>query len=86
MFRQAEQKASAQIAIVTLKTTAGQDIFNYSVQLYQKWGIWQKGKDRGVLILLATGDRKYYTTVGYGLEPILPDGKVGSFGREAVPT
>jgi uncharacterized protein len=38
-----------------------------------------------VLILLATQDRKYWTTVGYGLEPILPDGKVGGFGREAVP-
>jgi uncharacterized protein len=37
------------------------------------------------LILLAVQDRKYWTTVGYGLEPILPDGKVGGFGREAVP-
>jgi len=38
-----------------------------------------------VLILLATDDHKYWTTVGYGLESILPDGKVGGFGREAVP-
>jgi uncharacterized protein len=37
------------------------------------------------LILFAVKDRKYWTTVGYGLEPILPDGKVGGFGREAVP-
>ena len=44
-----------------------------------------QGKDRGVLILLATEDHKYWTTVGYGLEGILPDGKVGGFGREAVP-
>jgi len=35
--------------------------------------------------LLAVQDRRYWTTVGYGLEPILPDGKVGGFGREAVP-
>ena len=58
---------------------------SYAVALYQKWGIGAKGKDRGVLILLATQDHKYWTTVGYGLEPILPDGKVGGFGREAVP-
>ena len=45
----------------------------------------RKGKDRGVLILLAVQDRKYQIRVGYGLEPILPDGKVGGFGREAVP-
>src|SRR3979411_266919 len=47
------------------------------------WGA--KGGDGGVLMLLVTQDRKYWTTVGYGLEPILPDGKVGGFGREAVP-
>ena len=38
-----------------------------------------------MLILLATDDHKYWTTVGYGLESILPDGKVGGFGREMVP-
>jgi uncharacterized protein len=85
MCRQIEQKAQAQIAVVTVRSTDGEDIFNYSVDLYQKWGIGKKGKDRGVLILLAAQDRKYWTTVGYGLEPILPDGKVGGFGREAVP-
>ena len=84
MCRQIDVKAQAQIAIVTVKSTDGEDIFQYSVDLYQKWGIGQKGKDRGVLVLLAVQDRKYYITVGYGLEPILPDGKVGGFGREAV--
>jgi len=85
MCRQADQKADAQIAVVTIKSTDGEDIFKYSVDLYQKWGIGRKGKDRGVLVLLAVQDRKYHITVGYGLEPILPDGKVGGFGREAVP-
>ena len=85
LCRQVDQKAHAQIAVVTVKSTDGQDIVSYAVALYQKWGIGAKGKDRGVLILLATQDRKYWTTVGYGLEPILPDGKVGGFGREAVP-
>src|SRR4029077_12769046 len=82
---QVEQKAHAQIAVVTVKSLDGQDVVSYAVALYQKWGIGAKGKDRGVLILMATQDRKYWTTVGYGLEPILPDGKVGGFGREAVP-
>jgi uncharacterized protein len=65
---QVEQKAHAQIAVVTVKSLDG-----------------AKGKDRGVLILLATEDRNGFITTGYGLEPILPDGKVGGFGREAVP-
>jgi uncharacterized protein len=85
LCRQVDQKAQAQIAVVTVKSLDGQDAVSYAVALYQKWGIGAKGKDRGVLILLATEDRKYWITVGYGLEAILPDGKVGGFGREAVP-
>jgi uncharacterized protein len=83
--RQIDEKAHAQIAVVTIKSLDGSDIVSYSVALYQKWGIGTKGKDRGVLILLAVEDRRYWTTVGYALEPILPDGKVGGFGREAAP-
>jgi uncharacterized protein len=82
---QVDQKAHAQIAVVTVKSLDGQDAVSYAVALYQKWGIGAKGKDRGVLILVATQDHKYWTTVGYGLEGILPDGKVGGFGREMVP-
>jgi uncharacterized protein len=85
LCRQVDQKAHAQIAVVTIKSTDGQDIVSYSVALYQAWGIGPKSSDRGVLILLAVHDRKYRTAVGYGLEPILPDGKVGGFGREAAP-
>ena len=78
-------KAKAQIAVVTVKTLDGQEAFDYGVKLYKAWGIGKKGNDRGVLILLATQDHKYYTNVGYGLESILPDGKVGGFGRDMVP-
>jgi uncharacterized protein len=85
LCQQVDHKAQAQIAVVTVKSVDGQDVVSYAVALYQKWGIGAKGKDRGVLILLATQDRKDWTTVGYGLEPILPDGKVGGFGREMVP-
>jgi uncharacterized protein len=85
LCREVEQKTQAQIAVVTVKSLDGQDVVSYAVALYQQWGIGSKGKDRGVLILLATGDHKYWTTVGYGLEPILPDGKVGGFGRDMVP-
>ncbi|HWH60611.1 MAG TPA: TPM domain-containing protein [Terriglobales bacterium] len=83
--RQVEEKAHAQIAVATVNSTDGKDVFDYSVELYQAWGVGSKSTNRGVLILYAIQDRKYYTTVGYGLEPILPDGKVGGFGRDAVP-
>ena len=85
LCQQIDEKAQAQIAVVTVKSLDGSDIESYAVDLYKKWGIGNKKTDHGVLILLATDDRKYRVEVGYGLEPILPDGKVGGFGREAVP-
>jgi uncharacterized protein len=83
--RQIDQKAHAQIAVVTINSLDGRDIEGYAVDLFQKWGIGNKSTNRGVLILVAVQDHRYRTEVGYGLEPILPDGKVGGFGREAVP-
>ena len=80
-----DQKAHAQIAVVTVKSLDGQPVEDYAIAVATKWGVGPKQLDRGILILLAVDDRKYWTTVGYGLEPILPDGKVGGFGREAVP-
>jgi uncharacterized protein len=83
--QQIDQKAHAQIAVVTIQSLDGSDIESYAADLYKKWGIGNKSTNHGVLILIATQDHKYRIEVGYGLEPILPDGKVGGFGREAVP-
>lgn len=83
--QQLDQKAHAQVAVVTVNSLDGSDIESYAVALYKQWGIGSKATDHGVLILLAVQDRKYRIEVGYGLEPILTDGKVGGFGREAVP-
>ncbi len=83
--QQIDQKAHAQIAVVTVNSLDGSDVESYAVDLFKKWGIGSKATNHGVLILLAVKDHKYRTEVGYGLEPILPDGKVGGFGREAVP-
>ena len=80
-----DQKAKAQIAVVTIRTLEGDPAEDFANHLFQKWGVGYKGTDRGVMVLLATDDHKYWTEVGYGLEPILPDGKVGEFGRNMVP-
>ena len=80
-----DQKTKAQIAVVTVSSLEGEPVEQYSIDLAMQWGIGPKQQSRGVLILLAPNDRKYRIEVGYGLEPILPDGKVGGFGREAVP-
>jgi uncharacterized protein len=80
-----DQKANAQISVVTVSSLAGMQVEQFTHDLFTEWGVGPKHKDRGVLILIAPNDHKYWTEVGYGLEPILPDGKVGGFGREAVP-
>src|SRR6266851_4314918 len=79
------QKTKAQIAVVTVSSLEGEPVEQYSIDLATQWGVGPKQSARGVLILVAPNDRKYRVEVGYGLEPILPDGKVGGFGREAVP-
>src|SRR5947209_6057383 len=83
--RQIDEKAHAQIAVVTIHTLDGADVESYAVDLFHQWGIGSKSTNRGVLILYAIDDHRARVEVGYGLEPILPDGKVGGFQREAIP-
>jgi uncharacterized protein len=83
--QQLDQKAHAQIAVVTVNSLDGADIESYAVALFKQWGIGAKASNHGVLILYAIRDRRARIEVGYGLEPILPDGKTGDFQREAVP-
>jgi len=77
--------ANSQIAIVTVQTMNGDDAADYANQLEDKWKMGKKGSDKGVLVLLATGDHKYRIDVGYGLEGILNDAKLGDFGRGMIP-
>ncbi len=83
--KQIEVKAHAQIAVVTIHSLDGSDIESYAVDLFHQWGVGSKSKDTGVLILYAIDDHRARIEVGYGLEPILTDGKVTSFQREAIP-
>jgi uncharacterized protein len=78
-------KANAQIQVVTIRTLDGDDIDDFTSRLEEKWHIGKKGQDRGVLMLFAIQDRKRRIEVGYGLEGILPDAKVGDIGRSMVP-
>jgi uncharacterized protein len=80
-----QQKTQAQMAVVIVKTLDGRSEEDYAVDLATRMGIGPKTSSRGLLILVAASDHKYWTSTGYGLEPILPDGKVGGFGREALP-
>ena len=75
--RELKQKTGAEIAVVTVPELQGLTVEQYASQLYQKWGIGSAANDDGVLLLVAVQERKVRIETGYGLEPILPDGKTG---------
>ncbi len=77
--------ANSQIAVVTIHNLNGDDAADYANQLEDKWKMGRKGSDKGALVLLAVDDHKYRIDVGYGLEGILNDAKVGDIGRAMVP-
>ena len=82
---QVDRQAHAQIAVVTVGDIGDDTIQNYAVQLEDAWKVGPKGSDRGLIVLLAVKDHKRWIETGYGLEGILPDGKVGEIGRAMVP-
>ncbi|HET6388972.1 TPM domain-containing protein [Hyphomicrobium sp.] len=68
-----EQTSTDQLAVVTVKSLQGYPIEDYGVGLGRKWGIGQKGKDNGVLLIVAPNDRKVRIEVGRRLEPFMTD-------------
>lgn len=75
---------SNEIAIVTISSIGQYDIADYSVRLFNKWGIGGKKHDNGLLVLVAKEQRKIWITTGYGLEGVLPDGLIGQIIRSEI--
>jgi uncharacterized protein len=83
---QVDRQAHAQIAVVTIKTLDGdQSIDEFATALEDKWKIGPKNSDRGVLVLFSMAPKRWRIEVGYGLEGILNDAKVGDIGRTMAP-
>ncbi|MFL9625201.1 TPM domain-containing protein [Aeromonas jandaei] len=68
-----EKRSGIQLVVVSVDSLQGETIEEYGYQLGRHWGIGQKGKDNGVLLLIAQDERKVRIEVGYGLEGDLPD-------------
>ncbi len=64
ILQELEQKTGAQYIILTVKTTEGVPIQQFSIELTDKWKLGQKGKDNGMLFVLAAADRKYWFNTG----------------------
>ena len=80
-----DRQHQIQFAVVTVDTTNGREIFDYSLAVARGWGIGSKDVQKSSLLLLvAIKDRKYYTQVSRHLEGDLPDGLVGQIQRERL--
>jgi uncharacterized protein len=73
MMVRINDSTTVQIAVVVVPTVGQYDIADYAQQLAMKWGIGQRDKNNGVLLVLAMDDRKSRIQVGYGLEGVLSD-------------
>ena len=70
---QLEQKTGDQVVVATLKSLQGQDIATYGYRLGRAWGIGQKGKNNGAILMVVPSEHKVRIEVGYGLEGELTD-------------
>jgi len=84
ILQELEQKTGVQYIILTVQTTEGVPIEQFSIELAEKWKLGQKGKDNGVLFTLAVKDRRYRFEVGYGLEGFITDQYCGRVGRDML--
>ena len=71
--KELEDKTGAQAVTVIIDSTNGRPIENYALNLFRTWGIGQKDKDNGLLVLIAINDRNWRVEVGRGLEGAIPD-------------
>lgn len=68
-----EMKTTNQVVVLTIPTLEGENIEDYAYRVFNDWGLGQKGKDNGILLIVASNDRSMRIEVGYGLEPVLTD-------------
>ncbi|MBL7150505.1 TPM domain-containing protein [Candidatus Microgenomates bacterium] len=79
-----EKETTVEIAIVTIESLADYTVEEYAVRLFEQWKIGKKEKDNSLLLLSAKEERKVRIEVGYGLEPVITDGRAGRIIREKI--
>ena len=80
-----EKATGVQIALVLLPSLQGEPVEDVANLLFRRWGVGQKQKNEGLLLLISVGDRRTRLEVGYGLEAVIPDGYAGWLLREMRP-
>jgi len=81
-----EEQESTQIAVLTITTLGGDSLEEFSLRVAETWGLGQKDRDNGALLLIVRNDRKLRIEVGYGLEGTLTDLIAGRIIRDVITT
>jgi uncharacterized protein len=85
LLQELEQKTGVQYIILTVQTTGGVPIEQFSIELaHNQWKLGQKGKGNGLLFTLALKDRKFRFESGYGIEGLVTDRFAGQVGRDVL--
>lgn len=79
-----EERTTNQVAVLTVSSLAGDSIEAFAEKVFRGWALGRKEKDNGVLVVVATGDKRMRIEVGYGLEGALTDSMAGSVIRNAM--
>ena len=79
-----EKETTAQIVVVTVPNLEGESLEEYATDLFREFGIGDKEKNNGLLLLLALEERQFRVEVGYGLEGVLPDGLTGRYQDQYI--
>ena len=82
--KELDEKTDAQIAVALVPSIAPLEIEEYANHLFRKWGVGNKKANTGILLVVAQKERRVRFEVGYGLEGLLPDGRVGGILRSEV--
>ena len=79
-----EDRTTNQIAVLTVKSLEGESVEDFAVRVFEQWKLGQKGKDNGVLVVVAPGDRRMRIEVGYGLEGTITDATAARIIRDRM--
>ena len=79
-----EDSTGTQIVVATVPGLDGYEIEDYGVGLLRAWGIGQKDKNNGAILLIAPNERKVRIEVGYGLEGVLTDAMSSQIIRKQI--
>ena len=79
-----EDRTTNQIAVLTVKTLEGDSVEDFATRVFETWKLGQKGKDNGVLVVVAPAERRMRIEVGYGLEGTLTDAAAARIIRDRM--